>query len=186
MRNVITLGVALAGLSLFGAVTAYGKINSHSQYRETTETVVDDKGDLRVPSDYLAAYQMLGIWAVAEGGGPDSRELHVVYASPGTIAAYRRGGDFPEGAVLVKEVFRTVTQGMTAGTVSGTGALAGWFVIVKDSGSRFPGNRLWGEGWGQAWFDVNSPQKAVWTDHTTACRVPARQSGWICTHAIRS
>jgi hypothetical protein len=31
----------------------------------------------------------------------------VVYASPGTIDAYRKDGRFPDGAVLVKEVFDT-------------------------------------------------------------------------------
>ena len=32
--------------------------------------------------------------------------MHVVYASPGTIAAYRKDGHFPDGSVLVKEVFQ--------------------------------------------------------------------------------
>ncbi|WP_245330597.1 cytochrome P460 family protein [Bradyrhizobium sp. AS23.2] len=85
-----------------------------------TAAVVDDKGNLRVPSDYQTAYQMLGFWAVAKDGGPGSKELHVVYASPGTIAAYRKHGHFPDGAVLVKEVFRTTT----GGNVSSAGALA--------------------------------------------------------------
>ena len=54
--------------------------------------VVDDKGNLRVPADYRTAYQMLGSWAVAKDDGPGSKEMHVVYASPGTIAAYRKDG----------------------------------------------------------------------------------------------
>ena len=47
-----------------------------------------------------------------------SQQLHVVYASPGTIAAYRKDGHFPDGSVLVKEVFETATGPMTSGTVS--------------------------------------------------------------------
>ncbi|MGY3618158.1 hypothetical protein [Bradyrhizobium sp. USDA 10063] len=36
---------------------------------------------------------------------------------------------------------------VTTGTVSSTGTLAGWFVMVKDNVGRFPGNKLWGDGW---------------------------------------
>ena len=97
MRFAGVLGVALAGLSVIGAVTAYGQINSRSQYGGTTAAVVDDKGT--VPSDYRTAYQMLGSWAVAKDDGPGSKQLHVVYASPGTIAAYRKDGHFPDGTV---------------------------------------------------------------------------------------
>ena len=63
MRIVGVLGVALSGLFVIGAVTAYGQINTRSQYVGTTAAVVDDKGNLRVPSDYRTAYQMLGSWA---------------------------------------------------------------------------------------------------------------------------
>ena len=146
MRIVGALGVALAGLSVIGAVTAYGQINTRSQYRGTTAAVVNDKGNLRVPADYRTTYQMLGSWAVAKDDSPGSKEMHMVYASPGTIAAYRKDGHSPDGTVLVKEVFKTTTKGMTTGTVSSAGTLAGWFVMVKDSVGRFSGNKLWGDG----------------------------------------
>jgi len=52
----------------------------------------------------------LGTWAVAADHGQGSQELHVVYASPGTITAYRRETDiFPDGTVLVKEVHFAAT-----------------------------------------------------------------------------
>src|ERR1700757_3923130 len=145
MKIVGALGVALAGLSVTCAITAYGQINTGSQYRGTTAAVVNDKGSLRVPADYRTAYEMLGSWAVAKDDGPGSKQLHVVYASPGTIAAYRKDGHFPDGTVLVKEVFNTTTQDMTTGTVSSAGTLAGWFVMVKDGVGRFSGNKLWGD-----------------------------------------
>jgi hypothetical protein len=44
-----------------------------------------------VPADYQTVYQMLGSWAVAADDGSGSKEMRVVYASPGTIAAYRKG-----------------------------------------------------------------------------------------------
>lgn len=184
MRIIGALGVALAGLSAIVAVTAYGQSDTHSQYGGMTAAVVDDKGNLRVPSDYRTAYQMLGTWAVAADDGPGSKEMHVVYASPGTIAAYRKDKHFPDGAVLVKEVFHTTTGEMTTGTVSSAGALAGWFVMVKDSVGRFPGNKLWGDGWGWAWFDATDRQKTTSTDYKTdcqSCHVPAQESDWIYT-----
>jgi hypothetical protein len=69
MRIVSALGIALAGLSVIGAVTAYGQIDTLSQYGGTTAAVVDHKGNLSVPADYQAAYQMLGSWAVAADDG---------------------------------------------------------------------------------------------------------------------
>jgi len=185
MRIVGAFGVALAGLSVIVAVTAYGQTDTRSQYGATTAAVVDDKGNMRVPADYQTAYQMLGSWAVAADHGPGSKEMHVVYASPGTVAAYRKDGHFPDGTVLVKEVFKTITKPMTTGTVSSAGTLAGWFVMVKDNVRRFPGNKLWGDGWGWAWFDATDPQKTTSTDYKTdcqSCHVPAQASDWIYTH----
>jgi len=49
-----------------------------------TETVADTSGNLRVPGDYRTAYQSLGSWAVAADQGQGAKEIHVVYASPGT------------------------------------------------------------------------------------------------------
>jgi Cytochrome P460 len=68
---------------------------------------VDTEGNLRVPDDYRTAYQFLGIWAVADDKGKGSKEVHVVFASPGTVAAYQKDGQFADGSVLVKEVFET-------------------------------------------------------------------------------
>lgn len=184
MRIAGVVGVALAGLAAIGAVTAHAQMAKGSQYEGTAAAVVDDKGNLRVPSDYRTTYQMLGSWAVAKDDGPGSKDMHVVYASPGTIAAYRKDGHYPDGAVLVKEVFHATTGQMTTGTVSSAGTLVGWFVMVKDSVGRFPENKLWGEGWAWSWFDANNPQKTTSTDYKTdclTCHVPAQQSDWIYT-----
>jgi hypothetical protein len=144
--------------------------------------VVDDAGNLRVPDAYRTTYQFLGSWAVAADQGQDPKELHVVYASPGTIAAYRKDGRFPDGAVLVKEVFQTATKQMTTGTVSHAETLKGWFVMMKDGNGSHDGNKLWGDGWGWSWFDSANPSKTTSTDYKTdcqSCHVPARVSDWI-------
>jgi len=181
MRRVGILGATLAAFSAVGIATAYG-VDTQSQYNGMTAAVVDNGGNLRVPSNYRTTYEALGTWAVAKGDGPGSKQLHMVYALPGTIAAFRKDGQFPDGTVLVKEVFNATTKPMTTGTVSSAGTLAGWFVMVKDRVGRFQGNKLWGDGWGWSWFDAANPQKTTSTDYKTdcqTCHVPAQKSDWI-------
>ena len=82
------------------------------------DAVADSDGALRVPADYRSMYEYLGTWAVAADKGEGSKQLHSVYASPGAVAAFRANGHFPDGAVLVKEVYDAATGPMTTGTVS--------------------------------------------------------------------
>lgn len=186
MSIVCALRAVLAGLSVIVAVTAYGESDTRPPYEGVAAAaIVDDKGNMHVPADYQTAYQMLGSWAVAADDGPGSKEMHVVYASPGSIGAYREDGHFSDGTVLVKEVFKTATKPMTTGTVSSADVLVGWFIMVKDSVGRFPENKLWGDGWGWSWFDTTDPKKTTSTDYKTdcqACHVPAKGSDWIYTH----
>jgi hypothetical protein len=139
-------------------------------------------GNLRVPDSHRTSYELLGSWAVASDQGQGLKELHVVYASPGTIAAYREGGRFPDGTVLVKEVFQAATGQMTTGTVSHAETLKGWFVMMKDNTGRHPENKLWGDGWGWSWFDADEPLKTTSTDYRTnclSCHIPAHASDWV-------
>jgi len=182
MRVAGALGVALAALSMMVSITAYGQTHAGSKYKGEAAKVVDDKGNMHIPAGYQTTYQALGTWAVAADKGAGSKEMHVVYASPGTIAAYRKNGRYPDGTVLVKEVFKATTKPMTTGTVSSADTLAGWFLMVKDDVGRFPGNKLWGDGWGWAWFDAADPKKTTSTDYKKdcqACHVPAKESEWI-------
>jgi hypothetical protein len=93
---------------------------------DPTANVVDAAGHLRVPADYRTLYQALGSWAIAADSGGGSKEMHTVYAPPGAMDAYRKTGRFPDGAVLVKEVFATSTNEMATGTVSHADKLKGW------------------------------------------------------------
>ena len=130
-----TLAVAgLAGLLGIVVLAAYGGMDTTaSRDLSKRKAVADDAGNLHIPDTYRTTYELLGSWAVAADQGQGSKQLHVVYASPGTITAYRKGGRFPDGAVLVKEVFHTGTSEMTTGTVSHAETLKGWFVMMKDS-----------------------------------------------------
>jgi hypothetical protein len=182
MKTIAVTGLALAGVAAMGALAA-GQIGATaSSNGPEGDAVVDATGNLHVPHDYRTAYQLLGSWAVAGDRGQGSKELHVVYASPGTIAGYRRDGRFPDGAELVKEVFQAATGQMTTGTVSRAETLKGWFVMVKDSDARHAGNKLWGDGWGWSWFDAANPSKTTSTDYRTncqGCHVPAQASDWV-------
>lgn len=179
--RVFTLGIS--GIGAIIAIAALGSmqataISSTSQ----TEAAVDAEGNLHVPRDYETTYQSLGSWAIAADEGRGAKELHVVRASPGSIEGYRKDGRFADGTVLVKEVFETATKEMTTGTVSHSNKLKGWFVMVKDSSGRYPGNALWGDGWGWSWFDAANPTKTTSTNYRLnckSCHVPAQATDWI-------
>jgi hypothetical protein len=182
MRTIVVTGLILAGAAAMGSFAAGQVGTTRSSNVLDLGSVVDTTGNLRVPQGYRTTYQLLGSWAVATDHGQGSKELHVVYASPGTIDSYRRDGRFSDGAVLVKEVFQAATGQMTTGTVSHADTLKGWFVMVKDSNGRYPGNKLWGDGWGWSWFAAAKPSKTTSTDYKTdclACHVPAQASDWV-------
>ena len=184
MKTFTITGLGLLSLVSLAAIAQTGGTtgpDAASSARER-KAVVDANGNLRVPPDYRAAYQFLGSWAVAAEQGQGSKEIHTVYASPGTIAAYHKNGRFPDGSVLVKEVFQTATGAMTTGTVSHAQKIKGWFVMIKDSKDSHPGNRLWGNGWGWSWFGAANPSKTTSIDYKAdclTCHIPARDSDWI-------
>jgi hypothetical protein len=182
MKTVNVAGIGIVGIAVVIAVAAHGQQNTAASYEPEADTVTDANGNLHVPDAYRTTYQTLGSWAVAADRGKGSKELHVVYASPGTITAFRESGHFPDGAVLVKEVFDAATGKMKTGTVSRAEMLKGWFVMMKDSKGRYAGNKLWGDGWGWSWFDAANPLKTTSTDYKTDCQpchVPARASDWV-------
>jgi Cytochrome P460 len=177
VRALITVASVFLPFAGHGDTATRGRGNA-----DAAQSVVGRNGNIHVPENYRVEYQFLGTWAVAADGGRGSKEIHVVFASPGAAEGYRAGGDFPEGTVLVKEVFVAATASMTTGTVSHTESLKGWFVMVRDTTGRHAGNKLWGEGWGWSWFDAGNPTKTTSTDYVTdcrACHVPAQATEWI-------
>jgi hypothetical protein len=183
MKRINAVAVGAAIMAAMIAVAVHGQTDgAASGSGPKPDAVVDAAGNLRVPDAYRTTYESLGSWAVAADNGKGSKELHVVHASPGTIAAYRKDGHFPDGSVLVKEVFEAATEEMTTGTASHAKRLKGWFVMMRDRGGRYAGNQLWGDGWGWSWFDAENPSKTTSTNYKTdcrACHVPARASNWI-------
>jgi hypothetical protein len=183
MRTVRAFALGISGVAAAIAIAALGSMQAIAiDGVRQTQAAVEAQGTLRVPPDYQTTSESLGSWAIAADEGRGSKELHVVRASPGSIEAYRKDGRFPDGTVLVKEVFETATKEMTTGTVSHAEKLKGWFVMVKDSNGRYPGHALWGDGWGWSWFDAADPTKTTSTDYRLnckSCHVPARATDWI-------
>jgi hypothetical protein len=141
---------------------------------------VDDKGGIRRPDSVRDAFPSLG--AVWVNGNPEG-EMHLVWASPGTAAAYRLDHQFADGAVLIKEVLGGAHGQMTTGQANwASDTTKVWFVMIKDKKGRFAGNPLWGDGWGWALFKGDAPNKQVATDYKKdclPCHQPARATDWV-------
>ncbi|MGH9618390.1 MAG: cytochrome P460 family protein [Bryobacteraceae bacterium] len=178
MKIISTIAI-MSLVSLPAYVGIAGAADGHK-----TQAVVDANGNLRVPTNYHATYEFLGTWAIAKDKGQGSKQIHDVYASPGAVAAFRRNGHFPDGAVLVKEVYATATEPMKTGIVSHAKTLKGWFVMAKESRNSHPGNKLWGEGWIWSWFDATDPVKTTSTsfqENCRGCHLPAKRTDWVYT-----
>jgi hypothetical protein len=149
--------------------------NSHNGF-----DFVDKAGNIRKPPDYRDTYQSLGTYAVLDSGS--GGQMHYTYASPGTAEYYRKTGKFADGTVLVKEVFGTDHAQMTTGDAHWAAGTKVWFVMIKDEKGRFPGNALWGDGWGWALFKSDAPDKQVATDFhkdCLGCHIPASSTDWV-------
>lgn len=176
VRRAVVAVVILAFLSAIALVSL-----ARAQ-PPSSASLVDSRGDLRVPAHYRTRYESLGAWAVRTGAATPVAQMHIVYASPGTIEHYRATGHFADGTVLVKEVWDADTQPMTTGTVSHAGRLKGWFVMVRASRDLHPESKLWGDGWAWSWFGAGNPTKTTSTDYRKdcqGCHVPARGTDWI-------
>ena len=141
--------------------------------------LVDKSGSIRKPNDVRDRYQALGTFMIHD---PKENQMHITYASPGTAEIYRKAGKFPDGTVLVKEVFGTDHAPMTTGDAHWASGTKVWFVMIKDEKGRYPNNPLWGDGWGWALFKSDSPDKQVATDYKKdclGCHIPARGTDWV-------
>lgn len=161
-------------------------LNSYA--KETFSPYVDTNGSISLPSDFDRKWAFLGTWSIAgedvkqsaAASGHGAAALHNVYTQPGTVEVFRSTGKFPDGAVLIKELLNTETAQMTTGKVSRGNKIEGWFIMVKDTENRFPGNKLWGDGWGWSLFDAT--KKLTTKDYKAeclGCHIPAKRNDWI-------
>jgi len=142
--------------------------------------LVDKMGNILKPPDYRDCYQALGTFFVRDPTGAE--EMHYTYASPGTAEFYRKNGKFADGTVLVKEVLGTDHGQLTTGDAHWASGLKVWFVMIKDNKGRYPGNPLWGDGWGWALYKSDAPDKQIATDYKKdclGCHIPAQKTDWV-------
>lgn len=152
---------------------------------DTFSTYVDEDGKIRLPDGYKQAWTHLGSWAVAMKPGESVHEMHNVYTQPESIAAFNKTGEFPDGAVLVKEVRKTEADRLTTGHSAWSTDMKIWFVMIKDREERFSDSEHWGDGWGWALFEAKDPTKNVSAGYDTsclACHVPAEDNDWVYVH----
>ncbi len=142
---------------------------------------VDPDGTIHFPGKVRDHWVHLGSWGSADLNSADPGQ-HDVYTQPESLEEYRKTGQFPDGAVLVKEVRKIESAYMTTGPVTWAGDEVLWFVMIKDAKGRFPGNDNWGEGWGWALFNAGATEKSASTNFRASClgcHIPARETDWI-------
>lgn len=142
---------------------------------------VDEEGTIRLPKEYRGRWTHLGTYAVINES-KDGHGLHEVYSRSSDIEAYNRTGEWPDGAVIVKEVRHTTGARMTTGDSHWATDINVWFVMVKDKEERFPDNPIWGEGWGWALFKGNEPDTQAATSYKKdclGCHIPAKGDDWV-------
>jgi hypothetical protein len=173
MKQLI-LGVALGLMAIAPTVHAHDAFSSY----------VNSKGEMVLPENYQTDMAHLGTFLVPSGGAAG---FHHVYTQPETIAAFKATGEFPDGAVIIKEIRISEKNSYTTGAdvSSATADIAQVFMMIKDAEGRFKGNKLWGEGW--AW-SLHKPgsNKNVATDYKTdclGCHEPVRDQDFIYTQA---
>ncbi len=142
---------------------------------------VNGEGEISLPKDFRKTMSHLGSWFVPEG---DASGFHDVYADQTSVEQYRETGEFPDGAILVKELRASEAGDYTTGNGVSypTESIKQWFVMVKDSKDRFTDNKNWGEGWGWALFKPDNMNENVSTDYKAdclGCHIPAKDTDWI-------
>jgi len=137
--------------------------------------------------DYQRDWAFLGTFA--HPGDDGVKKFNVIYTQPETVSAYRETGEFPEGAVLIKELRGSEIKDNGGGPVASLGELTGWFVMIKPPKEGGPQGPLWGDGWGWAKFDVDAPDATISTDYQKdciACHLPVKDTDWVHVYAFPS
>ena len=153
--------LAVAALTI--AAAAVGGATAAQPRSVEAETV------LQVPAvDYRKEWVQLGTFSLLPPAN-GAQQIHVVYTARPNVEAYLRTGRFPDGAVLVKDIFAARTEALTAGTSSYAGDLIARFVMVKDGAGKLGSGARFGDGWGWASYDGTETKRTVTGNYKNDC-----------------
>ncbi len=147
---------------------------------------VDAQGQITHPQNFRENWSHLGTWLVKDNEHAAGPGVHDVYAEPEAVKAFKKDGQWPDGATLVKEISGIKSKRLTTGDAQWAGDVGVWFVMVRDRHKRFPDNKIWGEGWGWALYKADDPAKNVNTNwkegglsNCHGCHTPASNTEWV-------
>lgn len=190
IRRISALTFALAVFAgLTDSVTAQNgrraaRMAGANRLQSDFAECVSATGSLKLPADYKTGWVHLGSWGVAKKEGEPVTEMHVVYTQPKTVDYYNRHGDFPDGAVLVKEVRDAKTHTLTTGFAASESSIKVWFLMIRDRKGRFAGNPNWKEGWAWGLYTAKQPAKNVsesFDKSCKSCHLPQQSDHWVYT-----
>jgi cytochrome c len=186
LRSPLAVG-SLAAAAVAAVIAAHASYRSCAAdppagAEKSFSPFVTKEGAISLPADYRETFQHLGTYVVATKANQPVDEMHHVFARLEDIQACRRDGKFPDGAAIMKEVTKAGTGDLTTGHDHWSTDIKLWFVMIKDAKGRFPGNDLWGDGWGWGLFMASDPRQNVATDYQTDCKtcdLPAKNEDWL-------
>lgn len=151
-------------------------------YSQTYQNYVDKSGNIKIPKNYRTEFIFLGSFALPGGDSSGGlKQLHQVYVDRDSIEYYRAHGDFPDGAMLIKELQGTAAADLTTGHASFWDQGQGWFVMIKDTKARYPESGIWTDGWGWALIAQEAPSLTTNKDTSTCigCHTPVKKTDWV-------
>tara|TARA_B100000700_G_scaffold207782_1_gene228320 strand:+ start:59 stop:649 length:591 start_codon:yes stop_codon:yes gene_type:complete len=179
----VPVSIICALIAIIIALRSMGPTNETN----TFDMTVSSTGAISLPEiDFRKNWTVLGTWSVNDEEKQGAKGFHTVYAESSSVDYFRKHKKFPDRAVIIKELRNAKTTPLSTGTVSWPTDLSGWFVLVKDTKKRFPQNRLWGNGWGWAFFTADNTNTTITKDYKAeciGCHIPAKKDDWLYLRA---
>lgn len=138
-------------------------------------------GDIALPDNFQMNYVFLGSWFL-DFKEQKNKLMQHVYTRKQDVVEYQQTGQWPDGAVLIKEQIKVVNSDIGVAVESYAGKTNGFFVMIKDRQNRFPDNPLWGDGWGWSFFSSEDSSKTTTTDYKKdclGCHEPVRETDLV-------
>ncbi|SFM34660.1 cytochrome P460 family protein [Marinobacter zhejiangensis] len=174
-----SLGTSLALVPL--VLACWSTLAHAAEPADTTfRDYVDTEGNITLPMDARQSWVHLGSWVVNDAEAPGAG-FHDVYTQPEAAQAYRESGEFADGTVLIKEIRNIESGTKTTGPALWAGDTQIWFVMVKDTQSRFDSPH-WANGWGWALIKPDNPMLNVsesFEQTCQGCHIPAQETDWV-------